>query len=381
MEKGKIVQVQVQDIGKNPFRQYSVYAIREDKVARLIESIHETGFWETVIGRYDPDPKKAGKVQIAFGHHRIAAAMEVYKKPGDTIPIIIRDLSDDQMRRMMIRENAEEYGCVPAAIDDAVSAARDFLEGHKEEVRKALKTERPGFKRVRVGASAIAKYTGYSQSAVELSLQRLGWIKAGEVDQEALYKMPYQEAARRFARAVLSAKLSVDEQKAAAEKIAKVGGYGVATIEQTILSFRPMVKPDDARSARFFETRLRKATRQINEVIGTLGKFCDLNQMTVLGDGPTDEDISEAAKVEFNRATELLAERIKMVGEKLDRNPEHGKAMFPGLLEEEQEPAPKKSAPSEPPNEALKAIQEKIEKAKARLKESAQKKQTGKDAS
>lgn len=328
MAKGKIFDVKVRDIEKNPYRDYSTYGIQEDKIASLVESINETGFWETVIGR-----QKDEKVQIAFGHHRVEAARRVFKKPEDTIPIIIRELSDDMMRKMMVRENKTEYGCHPAAIDDAVKASRDHLEGHKDEARKALSSVRSEVKRVRVGAPAIAKDTGYPVTTVERSLQRLAWIEAGEVDKEALYKMPHQEAASRFARAVRLAKLPVGDQRRVAEKVAKDGKFGEPSIMETILSFFPMVKHSDPRSSGYFENQLRRATHLINEATRSLISMRMLNEASFTGGLPTDEDISEAAKVAFNKAVSALAERIEIVGQELDRNPEHGKVIFPEFAE------------------------------------------------
>jgi len=283
-----------------------------------------------VIGR-----RKGKKVQIAFGHHRVKAAERLYGLKG-IIPIIVKPLSDDMMRKMMVRENKEEWGCLPAAIDDAIKAARDHLEGHRDDIKKALSSVRPAFKRVRVGAPAIAKYTGYSQSTVELSLQRLGWIEAGEVDREALHKMPNQTAARRFTKAVLLAKLPVGDQKKAAEKVVKDGKFGLATIEQTIREFVPMLRMTDPCHSGYYENQLMKATRQINGAVRTLASFDRLNDMTVFGNGPTDEDIADLVKRRFNEAVEELAHQVKIIGEKLDRNPEHGKAMFPELEEEDK---------------------------------------------
>ncbi len=327
-DQRELAEVMLKGILPNPFRRYSIYSIREDKVARLVESINATGFWENVVGRRRAD----GRVEIAYGHHRLEAARRVFK-PGDTIPIIIKNLSDDQMRKIMIRENAEEWGCSPAAIDDAVAAARDHLKGNKEEIKGLLlKSGRSDVKRSRAGAPAIAEYTGYPKSTVELSLQRLDWIESGEVDRDAIHKMPHQEAARRFARYVLSAKIATKEQRQIADRIVKQKRFGVASIEQVVQEFVPILKKSDPRQAGYYETQLHKATKQTWGLITTLRSFRGLNQMTVFGDGQTDEDISEDAKERYNAAVEALAEEMQAVGKCLDRDSEHGKGMF-DLLE------------------------------------------------
>ncbi len=59
---------QLKDVVSNPFRRTEKYPISPEKVAALIESIESTGFWENIVGR-----EVDGKLQIAYGHHRLAA--------------------------------------------------------------------------------------------------------------------------------------------------------------------------------------------------------------------------------------------------------------------------------------------------------------------
>ena len=90
-------------IHANPYRMIEVYPWIEPKVESLVRSINDVGFWEGVIAR--PNPEGSG-YQIAFGHHRIEAA----KRAGlDKAPIIVRDLTDEQMIQFMGRENGEDY--------------------------------------------------------------------------------------------------------------------------------------------------------------------------------------------------------------------------------------------------------------------------------
>jgi hypothetical protein len=324
-DEGKIVKVRISDIDKNPFRHFSVYAILQYKVDHLKESINRVGFWTGVTGRWNPDPQKAGRVQIAFGHHRIAAAKDLFK-PDDTIPIIIRDLSDDQMREMMIRENAEEYGCVPAAIDDAVSAAQEYLESRKEKAREALTANRLDVKRVRVGAPAIASYTGYSKIAVTLSLQRLAAIESGEVDKEALYRMPHQQAALRFLNAVLESKIkpTVEDQREVAEYLVKEGRFGAASVNQGFKEFLPAAKKNDPNYPEYFQHQLHKARGQIEALIKTLGNIKKRGNRT---DAPTFDDVSQLTMHSYHQAIYRLTDEILEVGRLLDE----GVAMMGGV--------------------------------------------------
>jgi hypothetical protein len=181
------------------------------------------------------------------------------------------------------------------------------------------------------------KDTGYPISTVELSLHRLRMIERGEVDKEALHRMPNMAAAARFAKAVLEAKLQVNDQKRAAEKMVQVAKYGEATIEQTIQEFQPVRKASDPGSAGHFEYQLKKATRQINEAVRTLTSLDKLNQPPFFGGAPTDEDISEEARLSFNKALDALAPRSKIVGEQLERSSEHEKVIFPERADKEKQ--------------------------------------------
>lgn len=95
----------VADIQPNPFRHMDRYPIRRDKVESLKESIRTTEFWDNIVARLD----SYGKPQIAYGHHRLVALREEYA-PEIEIDLIIRKLNDDQMLKIMARENMQEWG-------------------------------------------------------------------------------------------------------------------------------------------------------------------------------------------------------------------------------------------------------------------------------
>lgn len=93
--------VGIELIDSNPFRCLSEYPWIENKIEALQRSITDVGFWEGVIVR-----KKGKRYQMAFGHHRLEAA----KRNGLTmIPVIHRELTDEQMLQFMGRENGEDY--------------------------------------------------------------------------------------------------------------------------------------------------------------------------------------------------------------------------------------------------------------------------------
>ena len=93
--------VALSSIDPNPFRNLKNYPFDQHKLDALMRSIEDVGLWEGMIGR-----KVSGGYQLAFGHHRWEAAR---KKKLATVPLIIRDLTDEQMVGFMGRENLEDF--------------------------------------------------------------------------------------------------------------------------------------------------------------------------------------------------------------------------------------------------------------------------------
>lgn len=122
----KVALVRLGDVKPNPFRNIESYPILPSKVATLKASIEDTGFWENVTGRMVD-----GEIQIAYGHHRLAAALEALG--SDYIQMFpIRDHSDEMMLRIMANENSDEWANAVEHGMMVTKAARDFLDGWLE---------------------------------------------------------------------------------------------------------------------------------------------------------------------------------------------------------------------------------------------------------
>jgi ParB/RepB/Spo0J family partition protein len=115
----KIVDAELDRIVPNPFRMLDKYPYREEKLAALQSSIKETGFWSGVIARRHGD-----KFQLAFGHHRVEAARLVGL---ETVPLDVRELTDEQMLQLMARENLEDYRTSFLELLTTWEAAADYL--------------------------------------------------------------------------------------------------------------------------------------------------------------------------------------------------------------------------------------------------------------
>ena len=60
--------VKVKDVSPNPYRNIEHYPLNKDKIIALTQSIEKTGFWDNLVAR-----EVNGKIEIAYGHHRIEA--------------------------------------------------------------------------------------------------------------------------------------------------------------------------------------------------------------------------------------------------------------------------------------------------------------------
>jgi flagellar biosynthesis GTPase FlhF len=121
----ELKQLALSSLRANPFRDLATFPLREKRVAGLVESINAEGFWEGVLAR----PVRRG-YEIAFGHHRVEAARKALGEHA-RVPIIVRDIDNEQMLRLMLRENSSENG-------------RDFWSGFVEPVRAAVLGFRDG---------------------------------------------------------------------------------------------------------------------------------------------------------------------------------------------------------------------------------------------
>jgi len=96
-------EVPVNAIKPNPYRNIDEYPLRPEKLDALEASINETGFWDNIVCR----PKGKG-YEIAYGHHRLEVLSTILKQKK--AQVLIKELSNEQMLKMMSYENHEAFG-------------------------------------------------------------------------------------------------------------------------------------------------------------------------------------------------------------------------------------------------------------------------------
>lgn len=106
----------VGEIKSNPFRAIGRYSLREEKVEALRASISKTTFWDNIVARI-----RNGKPEIAYGHHRLEALHREFGEDG-RVGLILRELDDAQMLKIMVQENMQEWDTSAAIEQESVRA-------------------------------------------------------------------------------------------------------------------------------------------------------------------------------------------------------------------------------------------------------------------
>lgn len=206
------MKVKIKDLEPNPFRDWDNFQPDRALVDLLKISIKETFFWENLIGR-----KSNGKIEIAYGHHRLIALRELYPKGDKIIDIPTYPLGDEKMLKIMATENETGRNLSISHVDLIVKKAKEFLEANpdiaKKYTKKYLKRE--------AGRELISNFLGWDSTRIKNSLERqkLGHGPVSILDKEAVESLPSERAARDFTKAVKKARVTPEIQKKVAKKI------------------------------------------------------------------------------------------------------------------------------------------------------------------
>lgn len=212
------VKVGIDEIGDNPFRNSESYVYDAEKIKALMESIHDTSFWENLLAR----KTKEGNIQLAYGHHRLQALKKlVAEGNADYLEIKLNirpdtQLTNERMLKIFAQENKDDWGENPqnlcmtvlqlqAHIEGLVSASKD-----KDQFMKkigdagALRVDDRSFTRMKnhgVGASIIAQFLGetWSRQTIQDALQV---IENDEKTFKLAQKLPSVTLANRFQKLV-----------------------------------------------------------------------------------------------------------------------------------------------------------------------------------
>jgi len=256
------MKVQIKDLYPNPYRDMDNYPINREKVETLKASIKQTGFWDNIVAR-----NMDGKIQIAYGHHRLTALREAL--PWDTeVDIPIKDLPDSVMIQIMANENMEEYRTGPAIIDETVRVAKKYLEEHPEESPLPLRG-------AVAGREIVASFLNWPESRVGYSLERLNLEKSGMVNRQAINKLPTERSARDFVKAAQKWELPVEEHESVVDEIMRTENYGFDQVEKVVSEAKYKNKPKERKEE--YEREI-KTIQFNNYCVSVFGKSVDLHR-------------------------------------------------------------------------------------------------------
>ncbi len=127
MTIGKTVILDLDKIHDNPWRNFELYPLEKDQIEKLTHSIGQHGFLGGIKAR--PIKGKKGHVELSCGHHRIAACRAYAKlhPKYKTIELVVGPMDDDEMIRLMARENGTQNKTTPAAIQNDLYAVTKRL--------------------------------------------------------------------------------------------------------------------------------------------------------------------------------------------------------------------------------------------------------------
>lgn len=176
--------VSIDTIDHNPFRNTGKYPFVQRKVDALKRSIHDVGLWEGVIAR-----EKGNRYELAFGHHRCEAARQFGL---ENIPVIVRDLTDEQMLGFMGRENMEDYNADFLTMLETWEAASGWISLHKksEDGQATVIASLLGWMRPRSDNSGQMQLSATATACNAASKL----IAAGYVDRADLVDLPVSNA-------------------------------------------------------------------------------------------------------------------------------------------------------------------------------------------
>jgi uncharacterized protein YfkK (UPF0435 family) len=275
------MKVKVRDVHPNPYRNIEHYPLNKEKIMALTKSIEKTGFWDNLVGR-----EVNGKIQIAYGHHRIEALRLSEGFGYDfEFDLPIKDIDDGTMIQIMANENMQEWSHSIGVVDETVKVAKEYLE-----IRLPVAESKKYNNKNIVSSNDIAEFLGWNLNKVKESVKRLNLINEGVIQQDAIQSLPTETHAAEFANAINVAKeknieFTPQEQKAIAKEISD-SGMGKRDVKKTIEAKAFEKKYGDdfgKKKAEAVDKKLQEFDTQLgliaNEITSLSDKFLKLTSL------------------------------------------------------------------------------------------------------
>jgi len=190
---GRPFEIPVDKIDRNPFQTRTSFD--QEKLAELADSIRASGVVQPIVVREGENFKEDGRYTLITGERRLLASRKAGK---DTIPAIVREVSNVQAMEMTIVENLQRADLNP--IEQAHAFSRLAREFHMTQEQMAERTGKD-----RASVSNFLRLLKLPESVQTL-------VSAGELTfghARALLALPDPEAMEQAARKVTALHLSV----------------------------------------------------------------------------------------------------------------------------------------------------------------------------
>jgi len=121
------VTVPISKIQPNPWRDMETYPLLQNRIDALVKSFEATGYWGNILAR-----ERNGSYEIAYGHHRREALRRRYNHDQE-VRIIVEHLDDEQMMKIMSRENLPDWAGRASATMETV---RSLVQAYHADLIK-----------------------------------------------------------------------------------------------------------------------------------------------------------------------------------------------------------------------------------------------------
>lgn len=154
-KREKVMEIPLAEL--HPFRGHPFKVLDDEKMAETVESVKQYGVLVPAIARPDPN----GGYEIVSGHRRHRASQLAGM---GTLPVIIRELDDDEATIIMVDSNLQRETLLPS---ERAFAYKMKLEAIKHQGERCDLTSRQVGEKSETSIQLVANQAGESQRQVQ----------------------------------------------------------------------------------------------------------------------------------------------------------------------------------------------------------------------
>ena len=154
-QREKVLEIPLSEL--HPFKDHPFKVKDDDAMMETADSIRQYGVLVPAIARPDPN----GGYELVAGHRRHRASELAGK---ETMPVIVRDLDDDQATIIMVDSNLQRESLLPS---ERAFAYKMKLEAIKHQGERSDLTSRQVGEKSQTSISLVADQAGESQRQVQ----------------------------------------------------------------------------------------------------------------------------------------------------------------------------------------------------------------------